>query len=149
MPYEYYGSVSRVVDGDTFDINLQLGFNVNISERIRMAGIDTPESRTRNKAEKKLGLASKARLKELLALAQPLKRGRKKMVLVKTSKQAKGKFGRILGEIWVGDINVNQTLIDEGYAREYWGGSKGELGPWVKDGQRWTADGYVDIEEAR
>ena len=109
-----------------------------------MAGIDTPESRTRNKAEKQLGLASKARLKELLASAQPVKKNGKKLIILKTSKQAKGKFGRILATVFVGDVNVNQTLIDEGHARDYWGGSKDEQGPWVnEDGLRWTADGYV------
>ena len=83
-----------------------------------MAGIDTPETRTRNKDEKKLGLASKARLKELL-------KGQK--VSIQCTKE-KGKFGRILADVMVGDININKQLIDEGHAREYWGGKKM---PWL------------------
>ena len=145
--YEYMAQVTRVVDGDTFDCNVQLGFNIQVHERVRMAGIDTPESRTRNKAEKQLGLASKARLKELLASAQPVKKNGKKLITLKTSKQTKGKFGRILATVFVGDMNVNQTLIDEGHARDYWGGSKDEQGPWInQDGLRWTQGGYVPFD---
>jgi len=116
--FEYFCKVERVVDGDTVDVNIDLGFNIWHRGRVRMAGIDTPETRTRNKDEKKLGLASKARLKELL-------KGQK--VSIQCTKE-KGKFGRILADVMVGDININKQLIDEGHAREYQGGKKV---PWV------------------
>ena len=116
--FEYFCKVTRVVDGDTIDVNIDLGFQIWHRGRVRMAGIDSPESRTRNKAEKVLGLASKARLKELL-------KGEK--VSIKCTKE-KGKFGRILADVIVNDLSINQQLIDEGYAREYQGGKKI---PWV------------------
>ena len=116
--FEYLCKVTRVVDGDTIDVNLDLGFNIWHKARVRMVGIDSPESRTRRKAEKVLGLAAKARLKELL-------KGQK--VSIKCTKE-KGKFGRILSDVMVGDININKQLIDEGHAREYRGGKKI---PWV------------------
>ena len=114
-------------------------------------GIDTPESRTRNKKEKALGLASKYRITEILKSASDIegKRG-KKQIFLQTSKEGKGKFGRILGTLWVNGQSVNQMLMDENHARVYYGGNKGDLGPWVKeeDGAwyRWTADGYVDYD---
>jgi len=116
--FEYACKVLRVVDGDTIDVNIDLGFNIWHRGRVRMAGIDTPESRTRNLEEKKLGLASKARLKELL-------KGQK--VSIQCTKE-KGKFGRILADVMVGDTNINKQLISEGHAREYQGGKKI---PWV------------------
>ena len=116
--FEYACKVLRVVDGETIDVNIDLGFNIWHRGRVRMAGIDTPESRTRNLEEKKLGLASKARLKELL-------KGQK--VSIQCTKE-KGKFGRILADVMVGDTNINKQLIDEGHAREYQGGKKI---PWV------------------
>ena len=135
--YEFPVVISRVVDGDTVDARIDIGFKIIYEERIRLLGIDTPESFTSNKKEKVLGLAAKERIKELISQANaiPRKRGRKDVVL-KTSKDGKGKFGRILGEIWIntntGDgININQVLIDEGHARWYMGGSKDE---------EWTVD---------
>ena len=118
--------ITRVVDGDTVDAELDLGFNIKYKERIRLMGIDTPESRTRNKKEKVLGLASKARLKELL-------KGKK--VRIETSKDGKGKFGRILAEVIAIDkegteVNCNTQLCEEGHARPYFGGTKE---PWVKE----------------
>jgi micrococcal nuclease len=147
--YVYRCIVTRVVDGDTCDVSIDLGFDCWIKDRVRLMGIDTPESRTRNKKEKALGLASKARLKELLKVADdiPGKRG-KKQVYLQTAKEGKGKFGRILGSLWVNGMNVNDVLVSENHARPYFGGSKGEFGPWTKeeDGAwyRWTPDGYVD-----
>jgi micrococcal nuclease len=136
--------VTRVVDGDTIDMTIDLGFSILHKQRLRMMGIDTPESRTRNKAEKRLGLMAKVRLKELIAAAPIVKR--KKQVFLQTSKQGKGKFGRILGALWVNDENLNEVLIREGHAREYYGGSKNALGPWtiIEDGNvyRWTPNGY-------
>ena len=124
--FEYFCKVTRVVDGDTIDVEVDLGFDIIHRARVRMMGIDTPESRTRNKAEKVLGLASKARLKELLA---------NRKVKLETSKEGKGKFGRILATVWTSDkkgveeyLNINEKLIEEGHARPYFGGSKV---PWV------------------
>ena len=146
--YVYRCVVTRVVDGDTVDADIDLGFNMFSKDRIRLIGIDTPESRTRNKHDKIHGLASKARLKELLNDADPLpgKRG-KKQVFLETSKQGKGKFGRILGTLWVNGQNVNDILISENHARPNFGGSKGELGDWTNDDgddlQCWTPSGYI------
>ena len=135
--YEFPVVITRVVDGDTVDARIDIGFKIIYEERIRLLGLDTPESFTSNKKEKVLGLAAKSRIKELIASANTLpgKRG-KKDVTLKTAKDGKGKFGRILGEIWVNantaeGINVNQTLIDEGHARKYMGGSKDEFGEWT------------------
>ena len=168
--YEFPCVISRVVDGDTVDARIDIGFKIIYEERIRLLGLDTPESRTSNKIEKVLGLAAKTRIKELIAgaVTLPGKRG-KKDVILKTSKDGKGKFGRILGEIWVNSstdnpININQTMIDEGHARWYMGGSKDEMGEWTVeencshnckgkkmtrgrkcDGawSKWTPNGYV------
>ena len=120
MKYEYNCRLVRVIDGDTIDIDVDLGFDVwLLKQRVRLMGIDTPESRTRNLAEKELGLASKRRLKELLS----------KKFIIRTHKDGKGKFGRILGEPIVdhaeyGKINICDRLIEEGYARSYYGGAK-------------------------
>jgi micrococcal nuclease len=116
--FDYQVKINRVVDGDTVDVTVDLGFSIYHKARVRLMGIDTPESRTRNLAEKALGLASKARLKELL-------RGQK--VRLECTKE-KGKFGRILGSLWIDDRNINDQLIEEGHARPYWGGKKN---PWV------------------
>ena len=117
--FDYRCTVSRVVDGDTIDVQIDLGFSVLHRARVRMLGIDTPESRTRNKEEKVMGLAAKARLKELL-------KGNK--IEIECSKE-KGKFGRVLGIIWATDkagnrVNVNDQLCVEGHARPYFGGKK-------------------------
>ena len=122
--YQYMCKLDRVVDGDTIDVRIDLGFDIHHSARVRMMGIDTPESRTRNLEEKALGLASKARLKELL-------KGKK--IKLETSKEGKGKFGRVLADVITIDkegneINCNNQLIQEGHARPYFGGSKV---PWV------------------
>ena len=114
--YEYKAIVRRVVDGDTVDVTLDLGFDILYNNRIRLHGIDTPESRTRDLEEKKLGLAAKERVKELCPVGST--------VTIKTIKDGRGKFGRILGEIYVGDVNVNKQLIKEGHAVEYFGGKK-------------------------
>ena len=122
--FDYMVKVTRVVDGDTIDVSVDLGFDIWHNARVRMMGIDTPESRTRNLEEKALGLASKARLKELL-------KGQK--VRLECSKEGKGKFGRILADVHTidkegNDVNVNNQLIEEGHARPYYGGKKI---PWV------------------
>jgi micrococcal nuclease len=118
--HEYKAKLLRVVDGDTLDAEIDLGFNVFIKERVRLYGIDTWESRTRDLEEKKKGLAAKARLKELIY---------NKPFVIKTHKKQKGKYGRILGEIFIkgeglDEINVNDLLFEEGHACKYYGGNK-------------------------
>jgi micrococcal nuclease len=121
--YNYKATLMRVVDGDTIDAEIDLGFKIFIKERIRLMGIDTPESRTRNLAEKSWGKAASARLSELLAEADG------KFTLV-TKMQKKGKFGRILGTIQVstkdGIVDANQVLMNENFAIPYTGGNKEE-----------------------
>ena len=114
--YTYKAKLDRVIDGDTIDANIDLGFDVTIHKRIRLTGIDTPESRTRDLEEKARGLASKARLVELLGDGDFMLESREV-----------GKFGRVLGTIYTiaeESININDTLVEEGYAVEYYGGKK-------------------------
>ena len=116
--YEYSAKIRRVVDGDTVDITLDLGFDILYNNRIRLYGINTPESRTRDLEEKKRGLAAKDRVKELCPVGSS--------ITLKTTKDGRGKFGRILGEIFVpGAVqSINQLLVEEGHAVEYFGGKK-------------------------
>ena len=114
--YTYKAKLDRVIDGDTIDANIDLGFDITIHKRIRLTGIDTPESRTRDLEEKARGLASKARLVELLGDGD----------FILESREV-GKFGRVLGTIYTiaeESININDTLVEEGYAVEYHGGKK-------------------------
>ena len=131
--YQYKAKLDRVVDGDTVDAMIDCGFSTFKKERIRLYGIDAPESRTRDKAEKKRGLAAKARLKELI------KEGKNEF-LVETSVDKKGKYGRLLGKLFPlseghdpscqycrerdKTRSYNQVLLDEGHATEYHGGKK-------------------------
>ena len=112
--FVYQAELDRVVDGDTIDIVLDLGFDVKLhKQRVRLSGIDTPESRTRNLDEKKLGLAAKERLKELCVGKFKLK------------SLGKGKYGRILGIPYTeSGEDICQKLIKEGHAVEYHGGKK-------------------------
>jgi micrococcal nuclease len=118
--YEYFvKEVTKVVDGDTIDVIIDLGFDIMFSSRVRLAGIDTPESRTTNKAEKILGLESKEYLKKYLKDAKP--------VVIKTEKMnSSEKYGRILGWLYVnGDTeSVNDKMINDGYAWGYLGDTK-------------------------
>ena len=117
--FEYKCKIVRVVDGDTVDVDIDLGFGVWLQkQRIRLYGIDTPESRTRDLEEKKYGLAAKDFLAKWLSGGG---------ITIKTHKDAKGKFGRILGELWCFDVNVNQKMIDEHHAVKYHGQSKEEI----------------------
>lgn len=122
--YEYRVKILKVVDGDTVDVDIDLGFGIVLSdERVRIMGIDTPESRTRDKVEKKFGLASKARLKSLLG-----KTGILKTQINKNGEDMKGKFGRILGDFVAEDGRmVTDILVEEGHAVAYFGGSKEEI----------------------
>ena len=144
--YEYNCKIVRVVDGDTVDVDIDLGFGIwRHKERIRLHGIDTPESRTRDLVEKKFGFQSKEMVESFLPVGS-----NQRLVTVKDSA---GKFGRILGTLLIYDgmTSVNQLLIDEGHARDYFGGSKDEQGEWTVEENgtwyRWTQDGYVEIEE--
>lgn len=135
--YEYRAKINRVVDGDTVDVDIDLGFGVWLrDERVRIMGIDTPESRTSDKEEKVFGLAAKARLKELLGKTAILK-----TQVDKSGEDAKGKFGRILGDfvvdvplVTISDYNSNTTqrmvteiMIEEGHCVPYFGGSKEDV----------------------
>tara|TARA_R110000824_G_scaffold379386_1_gene571352 strand:+ start:631 stop:978 length:348 start_codon:yes stop_codon:yes gene_type:complete len=114
--YEYkVKSVDHIVDGDTFDCTLDLGFNISHKIRVRMSGINTPESRTRDLEEKARGLASKERLTELLEYYAG-------DIIISTHK--KGKYGRYLGTVYSEGRDINQMLIDEGFAVEYHGGKR-------------------------
>ena len=118
--YEYKAKLMRVVDGDTIDAEIDLGFNIFIKERIRFAGIDTPESRTRNKHEKSWGMAAKSRVIDLL-------NGDNSEFVLTTKIQKKGKFGRILGSIVLNDgTEVSEVLLSEKLAIPYEGGNKDE-----------------------
>jgi micrococcal nuclease len=118
--YEYYvRKVENIVDGDTIDVLIDLGFDILFQSRVRLAGIDTPESRTSDKAEKVLGLESKEYLKKHLKDA--------KSVVIKTEKMdSSEKYGRILGWVYVnGDTeSLNDKMINDGYAWGYMGDTK-------------------------
>lgn len=118
--YEYrIKKVTNVVDGDTIDVDIDLGFSVSFSQRLRLAGIDTPESRTADKIEKALGLESKEYLKLKLKDA--------KDIVVKTEKpDSSEKYGRILGWVFVDGSNksINHQMIEDGYAWGYMGETK-------------------------
>jgi len=126
-PFVYNAILERVIDGDTIDVTLDLGFSVKLhKQRVRLAGIDTPESRTRNLEEKALGLKAKARLIELCVGS------------FKIQSLGKGKYGRILGIPYTEDSeDICQMLIKEKHAVEYWGGTKTgkilEDGTWGED----------------
>ena len=111
--------VTKVIDGDTIDVVIDLGFDIMYKSRVRLFGIDTPESRTRDMVEKKYGLLSKKFLQE------NLKKGK---IVIKTHKNSEtGKFGRILGEIFVNGININMLMCSKGHAVEYYGQSKDDI----------------------
>lgn len=139
--YEYRCKVVKVIDGDTVDVNIDLGFGIwQMDERVRIMGIDTPESRTRDKVEKKFGLAAKAKLKELLKGTPTLK-----TQINKHGEDMKGKFGRILGDFIVDDGSlVTEVMINEGHAVPYTGGSKEEIQEMhLKNRERLISEGIV------
>jgi micrococcal nuclease len=115
--YDYKLKIERVVDGDTVDGIIDLGFNVSTSLRIRLAGIDAPESRTRNLDEKRYGLEAKARLEEIVS-------GDGELTI---QSHGLGKYGRVIGTLFMNDRSVNRQLIDEGYAIVYTGSAKIEV----------------------
>jgi micrococcal nuclease len=124
MPYEYNCKINRVVDGDTVDVDIDLGFGIVLTdERVRIMGIDTPESRTSDKVEKIFGLASKERLKELLGKTAILK-----TEINKDGEDMKGKFGRVLGDFLTPDgRRVTDILLEEGHCVKYHGQNKADV----------------------
>jgi micrococcal nuclease len=118
--YEYrVKKVLKVVDGDTIDVDIDLGFDISFTQRVRLAGIDTPESRTTDKYEKALGLEVKDKLKKSIEAA--------KTIVIRTEKpDSTEKYGRILGWVFLDEnpVSINQTLIDEGFAWSYMGETK-------------------------
>ena len=126
--YRYKVYVTRVVDGDTVDVDVDLGFSTILKkQRVRMMGIDTPESRTRDLEEKFYGKESKYHLESILAEGD-----------IQLQSHGKGKFGRILGELFVGDssYSVNQQMIDEHHAVPYYGQSKDD----TEKGHLWNRE---------
>jgi micrococcal nuclease len=143
--YEYKCKILRVVDGDTVDVDIDLGFGIWLhKERVRIMGIDTPESRTRDKVEKIFGLAAKKRLNSLL--------GDKAILDTQVSKKGedmKGKFGRILGNFRTIDgEHCADILIEEGHAVGYTGGSKEDVqAQHLVNRQRLIDEGTVVVPE--
>ena len=122
--YIYKCTVTKIIDGDTIDVDIHLGFDVVLTkQRIRLMGIDTPESRTRNLEEKKRGLLSKQYMVDKCPIGSN----------ITLHSLDRGKFGRILGEIWEEDVDfttlepLNKRMITDGFAVEYYGGSKDDL----------------------
>lgn len=119
-PYSYrVKSIKKIIDGDTFDCILDLGFDVLLEARVRMMGIDTPESRTRDLEEKKFGLLAKEYL--------IMKLEAEDLIVTTEVDNEKGKFGRILGWVWADGVNINQQMIDENMAVAYHGQSKDDI----------------------
>lgn len=121
--YIYRAKLDRVIDGDTVDAMIDVGFDIWIKKRIRYMGIDTWESRTRDLDEKKKGLAAKARNKELLLNVS------EKPGYFRLKSHGVGKYGRVLGELFIQDAegvqyNINETLVTEGHGYVYDGGKK-------------------------
>lgn len=118
--YEYACKVDRVVDGDTCDVTLDLGFDIFHHTRVRLYGIDTPESRTRDKDEKVRGKMAASYLKEAI------KKGKKTIIQTKL-KDSRGKYGRVLGDIVVDGVNLNQAMVKKHLAVAYYGQSKHDV----------------------
>jgi micrococcal nuclease len=115
--------IDKVLDGDTIDVTIDLGFDLYKKERVRIAGVDTPEKRTRDLEEKALGIDATNWLKE--KLTETIK-GDEELLIRTELKGGVGKYGRLLGWLYIGDatISLNELMIEEGYAWEYDGGTK-------------------------
>jgi len=107
--YHYKATLNRIIDGDTIDVNIDLGFSVKIKQRVRLYGINTPEVRTKDLNEKKKGLEATEYLKKILP----------KEFIIETILNKRGKYGRVLGILWVKDVNINEKMVNEGYAKKY------------------------------
>tara|TARA_R100001086_G_scaffold143168_1_gene75344 strand:- start:9132 stop:9551 length:420 start_codon:yes stop_codon:yes gene_type:complete len=117
--YEYKCEVTRVVDGDTVDVIIDCGFSILHKARVRMYGIDTPESRTRDLDEKARGKLASQYIQDHIDNGDE--------IIIKTEKDSKGKFGRILGKIFIDGKDINQSMIDEHLAVAYHGQSKADI----------------------
>jgi len=126
--YEYMAKLDRVVDGDTIDCKIDLGFNIWIHERVRLYGINAPESRTKDEEEKARGLSAKEYLIGMLDQSD-------NTFKIQTKLDKKGKYGRILGTIYIQDpdrivnsndytLNLNKDMVQQGHAVEYYGGKR-------------------------
>ena len=115
--------INKVLDGDTIDVTIDLGFDLFKKERVRVAGVDTPEKRTRNLEEKALGIDATNWLKKKL---EDTIDGEEELTIRTELKGGVGKYGRLLGWLYIGDadVSLNEQMIDEGYAWEYDGGTK-------------------------
>ena len=118
--YEYNCKVEKIVDGDTIDVVLDLGFDILHKSRVRLYGIDTPESRTRNLDEKVRGKMASAFLRKAI------EEGEKVCIQTKL-KDSRGKFGRVLGDVVVDGVNINQSMVDNHHAVKYFGQSKDDI----------------------
>ena len=142
---EYDVHIVKIVDGDTVDVDIDLGFKIQLKdERVRIMGIDTPESRTRDKVEKLFGIAAKNRLYSLLEKDAKLITTENK-----DGEDMKGKFGRILGDFRAADGRmVTDIMIEEGHAVAYFGGSKEEIQmKHMANREKLLREGVVDREE--
>jgi micrococcal nuclease len=131
-PFVYrVSAIEKVVDGDTVDVVIDLGFDVATRQRVRLLGIDTPESRTRDLEEKRFGLLSKKRLKEWCLKGVASEKDDIELELRCEEADSRGKFGRVLAEIWVIEdghaTNVNKWMCDQGYAVPYEAQNKSEV----------------------
>ena len=138
--WTYRCKLRRVVDGDTVDVDIDLGFGIwQMKERVRIMGIDTPESRTRDKIEKKFGLAAKAKLKSLLGPTPVLQ-----TTISKKGEDMKGKFGRVLGDFLVDGKQVTEIMCKTGHAVPYFGGAKADTQKQhMRNRKRLVAEGVV------
>lgn len=151
--YEYRCKVLKVIDGDTVDVDIDLGFGIVLTdERVRIMGIDTPESRTSDKVEDIFGEAAKARVKELLHGEAILK-----TEVNKDGEDMKGKFGRILGDFIVEEYEgqprlLTEVLIEEGHAVKYYGQNKADVAAaHMANRNRLMQEGVIDpkiVQEA-
>ena len=112
--YFYDIKIEKIVDGDTFDCAIDVGFNIWIKQRVRMQGIDAPETRTRDKIEKAKGIEAKDFLSK--SCYDATKQGSKIQLL----SHGTGKYGRLLGELFIDGVNINQKMVDDGFAETYY-----------------------------
>ena len=138
-------SIDKVVDGDTIDVTIDLGFDLFKKERVRVAGVDTPEKRTRNLEEKALGLDATAWIKDKLEGAVD---GDDDLIIRTELDGGVGKYGRLLGWLYIGDaiVSLNEKMIDEGYAWAYDGGKKNKNFEELKEIRR-NQGTYVDTTD--